>query len=437
MYWFSLQGYKGAAAPAALSRGFTSGLSTSIWAGCPDNSPDDSPDDSPDEDEVDAYDHITVFTDEYMEMDLDDLDYYTRWRTPETLMTPPPEPATLPYYDTGTLSWQDWPMTTSAVYPPSPASTGSSVGGTPPWHRLRRRARGRIESTAHTKPPPGGLGRVLDQKRARIDRRRPQPGSAAQRQRRLRTLRESHINKSSPPRHQLKLWGRKLALCLPRIEGVLTGGWWRVTCRAAAISATNSEQVAEEDKMDWVSEDDEMDWVSEKEEMKAARRGGSQAVDSFAGSEPVYEAYQAEYAPPPADMPMEMETNPNSLLGMPDGPAILSPMDDRDDEDYEFEPVPIPVPAALPTHRSSGRGRSARPLALLSTIAEEDEDYEPAPASAAEPAEQLPVAAAAAAAPEGADLDLARLNWEAWHEAQDDDDLELLEPAREAAPEDV
>ncbi len=164
----------------------------------------------------------------------------------------PPGPATHPYCSMGSSSWQGGQMPAGAHFAPSPASTETSAGGTRPARRHRRRLEGGVEFAVHTKPAPGGLGRVLDQKRVRLDRQRMARGSGAgqgegagQRQRRFRTPKESHINKSpsrhrlkSPSRHRLKSPShRQLAVCLTRIERLdptpglrKLGGWWWVTC---------------------------------------------------------------------------------------------------------------------------------------------------------------------------------------------------------------
>lgn len=196
---------------------------------------------------------------------------------------------------------------------------GGIGGGTRPARRLRRRLEGGVEPAVHTKPAPGGLGRVLDQKRVRLDRRQGAPGSgaaqgdgAAKRQKRLQTPKESHINKS-PSRHRSKSpRNTQLGVCLTRIERLdptpglrKLRGWWWATCWEV-IGAANEEQVSDEGEMDWASDEEEMDWISDEDQMDwvsdaenkiAAPDGRSQEVDSRAGSEPAHESHRAEPAP--------------------------------------------------------------------------------------------------------------------------------------------
>lgn len=297
-YGSALQGHGGAAASAAPSGGFTNGSPLAAW-----HAPVK-------EDEVDAYEHLGASTDEDIEMVMGGPDYLAWSGATEEPMTPPPGPATHPYCSMSPSSWQNGQMPAGTHSTPSPASTEASAGGTRPARRLRRRLEGGVEPAVHTKPAPGGLGRVLDQKRVRLDRRQGTPGSgvaqgdgAAKRQRRLQTPKESHINKS-PSRHRSKSpRNTQLGACLTRIERLdptpglrKLRGWWWVTCWEA-IGAANEEQVSDEEEMDWISDEDQMDWTSDAEDRIAAPDGRSQEVDSRAGSEPAHESHRAEPAP--------------------------------------------------------------------------------------------------------------------------------------------
>ncbi|TQV96105.1 hypothetical protein V2A60_003446 [Cordyceps javanica] len=209
-----------------------------------------------DEDEVDAYDHLTASTVETMDMDLDGPEYYIELGAPEA-------PMALPESATSDSSmrpqpWQSWYSTPRTALSPLLASTEASSGGTSASHRHRRRhSDSGVEFDALVRPQPGGLGRMLDQKRVRIDRwrsRRPTPSDrgATRRQRLQMTPRESHVNKS-PPRSRRKAYGyRQLDLCLSRIEwlepmpglAAADGGWLGVTFWvAAAVGMANMQQV--------------------------------------------------------------------------------------------------------------------------------------------------------------------------------------------------
>lgn len=217
------------------------------------------------EDEVNAYDHVIVWpvasTDEPMEMDLDGPEYYGYLDTP--IKPPLPESDSL---DITMLSWPwcSWPSTpcmAQFTLPPT-STTETSTGSTATSHCRRRRRRRRrcrdigVELDTLQGLPPGGLGRVLDQKRTRTGLR-PQRqrqgggGGASSRRRRLQTIvpRESHVNKP-PLRVWRKPWGyRQFALCLDWIwqlegaDGGADGGWRGSTSGLhATVGMTNIKQ---------------------------------------------------------------------------------------------------------------------------------------------------------------------------------------------------